>query len=323
MGQPKVIICMSTFNGEKFLAKQINSIKQQDYKNWNLFIHDDGSKDRTREIIDGFIKKDGRIFLIDNRSEHLGVKRAFLTLSFREDAEFYMFSDQDDIWQPNKISYLLNVVQKKSQEIPLLIHSDYQNMDKDDKTFENYFNSDEQYSSSSFNDLVLKNNVTGCTCLFNKALRDRVKQAQDVLDYTKMIMHDWWLALVASSFGKVLYTHEKTVLYRQHDNNVAGAPGRDRGGYPKKILNFFLNRNYIYINQVCKQAELLLDVYGNGLSDKNRKICLFLSGLQREWRPIQQIMFARANSLKLPSRLNSIQFYLFILSPKLIRRKFV
>ena len=93
----KVTILMSTYNGENFLAEQIESIQQQTYTDWTLLIRDDGSKDKTREIIKRFALEDDRItFINPNKTENLGVIKSFFTLLKYQESDYYLFSDQDD-----------------------------------------------------------------------------------------------------------------------------------------------------------------------------------------------------------------------------------
>ncbi len=104
----KVNILMSTYNGQQFLAEQIRSIQEQSYIDWTLFIRDDGSSDRTREIIKDFVEQDQRIHFIDvETDENLGVIKSFHRLVHYDTADFYFFSDQDDVWLPNKLEVSL------------------------------------------------------------------------------------------------------------------------------------------------------------------------------------------------------------------------
>jgi rhamnosyltransferase len=131
----KIDILMATYNGEKYIHEQIESIINQTYKNWRLLISDDGSVDGTVEIIKKYIKKDKRIELIEDNLGNLGVVKKFRELLKRAEADYIMFSDQDDIWLNNKIERTLNEVFKFKERIeaPLLIHSDSFIMNNDTK----------------------------------------------------------------------------------------------------------------------------------------------------------------------------------------------
>ena len=104
----KVNILMSTYNGQQFLAEQIRSIQEQSYTDWTLFIRDDGSSDNTKEILKDFEHQDSRIHLIDNdKSDNLGVIKSFHKLVNHDRADYYFFSDQEDVWLPNKLELSL------------------------------------------------------------------------------------------------------------------------------------------------------------------------------------------------------------------------
>ena len=115
----KIHILLSTYNGEQFLAEQIQSIPQQTVQDWKLLIRDDGSTDRTREIIREFVAQDSRIHWInENESKNLGVIKSFHNLAQFEEADVYFFSDQDDVWLPQKLELSLAEARKYPAEMP-------------------------------------------------------------------------------------------------------------------------------------------------------------------------------------------------------------
>lgn len=105
----QVAILMSTYNGEKYLDAQIKSIINQTNPHWHLYIRDDGSRDRTPQIIQKYVRQDNRIsWLNPDHVVNRGVTRSFMELLQQTTADFYMFCDQDDVWLPNKIQVTLN-----------------------------------------------------------------------------------------------------------------------------------------------------------------------------------------------------------------------
>ena len=103
----KIDILMATYNGEKYLVEQLDSIINQTYRNWNLLIRDDNSTDKTLEIIQNYHKKDKRIKILKDNKGNLGIVRNFEELLKSSESEFIMFSDQDDIWVENKLDMYL------------------------------------------------------------------------------------------------------------------------------------------------------------------------------------------------------------------------
>ena len=128
----KVTILMSTYNGENFLAEQIESIQQQTYTDWTLLIRDDGSKDKTRDLIKRFASEDDRIVFINpDQTENLGVIKSFFTLLKYQESDYYLFSDQDDTWLPEKLSLQLEKASHYPSDKPLLVYTDLKVVNQD------------------------------------------------------------------------------------------------------------------------------------------------------------------------------------------------
>lgn len=220
----KVIILLSTYNGEKFLKEQLDSLLKQDFSEWVCHIRDDGSKDKTCEIIKTYVDSYPLKFINKTTNENKGAAQSFLELlgtTENKENTYYMFCDQDDVWNANKISLCLkkmkqNETQKKG---PVLIHTDLRIVDERLQTINNsmeeYMHLD--FEKSAFCNLLIQNNITGCTMMINNDLKKQIIIREEI------IMHDWWIALVASITGKIDYVKESTILYRQHNQNVVGA----------------------------------------------------------------------------------------------------
>ena len=127
----KVNILLSTYNGEQYLKEQVKSIQDQTYQNWQLLIRDDGSTDGTVEIIQELVAQDERIrFINQGAIENLGVIKSFHALLKYEKADLYCFSDQDDVWLPDKIALQVAEAAKHPQEVPLLVYTDLKVVDE-------------------------------------------------------------------------------------------------------------------------------------------------------------------------------------------------
>lgn len=260
-------ILMATYNGEKYIEEQINSIINQDFKEWNLLIRDDCSTDNTINIINKYVEKyPDKIKLIDNMGKNLGVKLNFGELMKHSKSKYCMFADQDDKWLPNKISLTLEKMKELEsnygEEKPILIHTDLKVVDKNleliDKSFWKYSYIDP--SRNTLNKLLVKNTVTGCTMMINSSLKKLINFIPE-----ECMMHDHWIALVASLSGIIYFIKEPTILYRQHENNQLGAK--------KKIKkkNFFRKRKLKYEFYV-EQADILYKEFKNYLDKKNDRV---------------------------------------------------
>ena len=216
----KVDILLATYNGEKYIREQIDSILNQTYTEFRLLISDDGSKDKTREILEEYKNKDSRIqiFMQEN---NLGVVKNFEFLLEKVEAKFYMFSDQDDIWKKEKIEKSLNKIKEGFD----LVYSDLEVVDENlNVTYESYWKLKGIYSKikkyNNFESLYLNNFVTGCTIISKKEL---INKFLPLPNTSKYVLHDYWISLILSQDGKIAYIEEPLIKYRQHKNNKVGS----------------------------------------------------------------------------------------------------
>ena len=222
----KVAILMSTYNGERYLAEQIQSIIDQSYPNWTLYIRDDGSTDRTQEIIKKYANQNSRIvFFNEGRVENVGVVRSFMELLEKTSADCYMFSDQDDVWLADKVKDTLAKLEQ-NEPGPVCVFTDLEIVDQDLKPIRR-MNGDNIWTD--FRLLLFSNCVTGCTMMINEALKQLIHFK--TLDYRYVYMHDWWIGLLAAAFGKLVYLNQPTIQYRQHGDNVVGSSKKNTLGH--------------------------------------------------------------------------------------------
>lgn len=270
-----VAILMSTYNAEPFLKEQINSILGQTYTNWKLFIRDDGSSDSTSLIIEEFTKKDDRIFFVNKDSiKNVGVISSFFLLLSCVKADFYMFCDQDDVWLQSKVRLSLDRMnQQKKVDLPTLVHTDLKVVDQNLNIINESFMEKEKLNrKSQLGNLIIQNNVTGCTVMINNSFRNIVI---DKGIPNEVIMHDWWMALVGNAIGETLFVDVPTMLYRQHNLNVVGSSSTIKkimGGYGRKEI----------INSIIKASEqdkAFIDLYHENLSKKKLETINFAANM--------------------------------------------
>lgn len=219
-------ILLATFNGEKYLATQIESIISQTYCHWNLLIHDDGSDDKTVEIIKVYVREyPDKIFLIEEGPISLGAKNNFAFLLAKSKAKYIMFCDQDDIWFPNKVEQTFNVMtaleESSTNNAALGVFTDQRIVDSDLQVISNSAWTYQRNGPIFINDvryLALRNYITGCTLMINSRAKDL-----SLPIHANAIMHDWWIGLsVLKNGGCLKAITSPTVLYRQHGDNVVG-----------------------------------------------------------------------------------------------------
>ena len=297
-----IAICMATYNGEAYLAEQIDSILRQTYQNWLLFIRDDGSQDGTTEIIQRYEQQyHDRIVWIEDPSLAGGSsKKNFAAIlswvKQNYNFNYFMFADQDDVWLDTKIEKSLQLLQahESSSEIPLLVHTDLKVVDQDLNVLgESFF----QYRAlnpdvKDLRHLLIQNNVTGCTMLWNKALNDLLDIEDDAV-----AMHDWWIALTACCFGKILCLQESTILYRQHGTNVVGATHVNSISFIKKRLSNLTHvRRTFYM--AVEQAGVFLSVHKEQLGQESIHILSMFSVLYTRNKLIRIVTVCRESFLK-------------------------
>ncbi len=220
-----IVLC--TYNGEKYIARQIESILNQTDTNWHLIISDDASSDGTVEILRQF--RDAhpdKIELIIRRDGFRSACKHFLRMIYTQCPRYnyIMCADQDDIWKRDKIKIsrrLMYKAEKKyGSDMPILIHTDSNVVDENENTiahsFMRYQNANPK--NNTLNHLLVQNVVTGAAMIINKPLSMLLDPPPE-----NAYMHDEWMALIASCFGVILYSDRKTYMYRQHSKNLLGA----------------------------------------------------------------------------------------------------
>ena len=228
----KIAILMATYNGEKYICQQIDSILSQTCKDWELYIHDDGSTDNTIAVVESYVEKyPNKIHLIDGKSTG-GAKYNFFYMFGQVEAPYYMTCDQDDVWLDKKIelTYDKMLTIENKADVPCLVYTELRVVDSELNTIADTMSGYQSLDchKRTINQFILQNSVTGCTMMVNRALRDKMLRITNI-DNT--IMHDWWAALVAAQFGKTAFIDEPTILYRQHGDNSLGALGINKLSY--------------------------------------------------------------------------------------------
>ena len=212
MEAKKVQILMSTYQGERFLREQIESLLNQTWNNLEILIRDDGSRDNTREILEEYNEKYDKIqiYLEKNR----GVAASFFELLKRSDADYVAFCDQDDIWLEQKVEAAVGRL--ASERGPALYCSNKILVDSSGKPMKKQ---DSRSKRPGFGNAVVECICTGCTTVMNRKLAEIIKKRLP----EHAILHDWWSYLVASYVGRVIFDEHAYIKYRQHGDNAVGA----------------------------------------------------------------------------------------------------
>ena len=255
---PHVAVLMCTFNGEQFLEEQLDSIYKQDYKNWTLYVSDDGSKDSTLNILKSYQKKWGNQKLHIRRGPQKGFCQNFLQIinDPKIKADFYILSDQDDVWMSHKVSHAIKKLSKLNPLKPNLYSARTTYISSDAKRV--LGQSDLFLKPPSFRNAIVQSIAGGNTMAFNNPLK---KIAQKYLK-APVVSHDWWLYILNELVGgTTLYDSESTILYRQHSHSLIGA----NTGFHAKIKRLRMLLNGIYREYNSKHYVAFNKFYMVGL----------------------------------------------------------
>ena len=219
--EEQIDILLATYNGEKYIKEQIDSILNQTYKNIKLIISDDCSKDNTISILKEYEIKDSRIEL-HLQEKNLGVVKNIEFLLGKVKAPFYMLADQDDYWMPEKAKKSLETLKEKKAD---LVFGDLEVVDENLETIYPSFN-DYMLLTRKINKYInsykvnyLYNCVTGCTIL---AKKETINYIVPLPTTSSNLIHDHWIGLMVAIRGNISYIPEKYIKYRQHGNNQVG-----------------------------------------------------------------------------------------------------
>jgi glycosyltransferase involved in cell wall biosynthesis len=225
-----VDILMSTYNGEKYLNEQINSIINQTHTNWKLIIRDDGSTDNTTNIIEEYCKAlPNKIFYINDEKGNVGYRNSFYLLLFQSTANYIMFADQDDYWHHDKLKTMLDFAGRQTDQItrkPLLICSDLSICDENLNIIEeSYFKHINHQPKLGAQSTLLASHLHGCTFLFNRALLNEcisLSNNKDLLNDYEIKGHDNFMSTICAIVGNILYLNIPLIKHRVHDSSIEG-----------------------------------------------------------------------------------------------------
>lgn len=267
-----VLILLATYNGEKYINEMVDSILNQDYEDWALVLSDDGSTDKTPEILDEYaVKFPNKIIHYRSGQRFGNAQKHFMhLLNTHRDAPYIMFCDQDDRWHSDKVSKTLEKMQEiEETDTPCLVHTDLMVVDGELNKISDSFCKLSKLDGNrlALNQLLVQNVVTGCTMMINKRLADL--SCEKPLP-EEALMHDGWIALICSVFGKSAFLDESTIDYRQHGNNSVGA--KNVTSLPYLIERFKSKAMKNSLKNAAIQAKAFADSFGENISEDKKVI---------------------------------------------------
>lgn len=251
-----VSVVLATYNGEKYLREQLDSVLRQKGVQVKILVRDDGSNDGTTAILDEYKAKG----LLDwYTGGHLNVQKGYLDLlKHASKTDYYAFCDQDDVWDDDKLLIAVTELDEMPAEKPAMYYCGQRLVDENLKLMSTHKIASDRSPHTNF----LISNVAGCTAVFNQVLADAVNSATP--DF--ILMHDSWLFKICLALGGNYYADSSAhINYRQHGNNVAGLNSSVKG----KVKQF---QRYLNVFEIQKQCRSLLQFYGEQMIPEYRKL---------------------------------------------------
>jgi glycosyltransferase involved in cell wall biosynthesis len=283
-----VDILLATYNGGEHLVELLDSLRAQTHPDVTVLVRDDGSTDQTVEIVRR-VADDPRgpaLRLVEAATPDqppLGPGGNFGRLLTSSTASRVMFCDQDDVWLPEKVSRTLDRLARAEEQLgpdtPLLVHTDLAVVDEDLRpvapslwAYQNI----RPAGRETLAKLLVQNVVTGCTAMLNRPLIERIGHIPPPIR-----LHDWWAALVAAAFGRVVHLPEATALYRQHPANDTGARRWSPGYLLDQLAPSAARRQREALDRTFLRARLLRKRYRRQLPPHARRAVLAYLRLRR------------------------------------------
>lgn len=293
-----VLVLMSTYNGEAYLREQLDSILRQDGVHVHLLIRDDGSTDRTCDILAEYAVRYDNVEW--EGQENVGFFRSFSmlaekALTFPEPIDFYAFSDQDDIWMPNKLKtacrFLEGIMNQeagvRSQDVPLLFSSNSLFMDDNMNIMGSFHNEAPHYTKQN---VMIYPTEQGCSMVFNK-------RALELYDShpPRNAWHDRWMCLICNFLGQTVYCQSPLFYYRIHGGNMIGKKQSLWARIMDDIKFFFTSDA-----KNSQMVEEFYQAYRSQLSDEDLKILnVFLNykdSFKNKWKIVMSPEYQRASN---------------------------
>ena len=267
----RACILLSTYNGSRFILEQLDSLTSQLDCLVDIRARDDGSTDDTAEKLRRHSQADGRLTIVGG--SNLGVTNSFLSLlrDAPDGYDAYFFCDQDDVWNPRKVSYAMRTLSAQAAATPALYFCRLRYISETGV----HLGSSRVPPHVGLQNALVENVAIGCTLAMNGAARraicDRLPK--------RAIMHDWWSYLVVSALGAVVFDPRTLIDYRQHGGNTVGA---EQGKLSVRMVRRFRRKADVVTRSA--QAAEFLHLYSDKMPRENRQLVeLFVAG-KHSWR---------------------------------------
>ena len=273
MEEYSVCVLMSTYNGEKFIQQQLDSLYKQKEIKLSILVRDDGSTDRTQEILEKN-KLSGKLDWYTGKNLKPALSFMDLVYKVKSDFDFYAFCDQDDVWLPDKLINAVKQLTNNNNSSPALYYGRPRLVDSDLNPIS--VKKDIFTRSCTFGSAVINSGCAGCTMVFNKELLRIIKRGKP----NYITMHDAWIHKVCAAFnGKILFDDDVHMLYRQHGSNSMGVT-LSRTALWKSRLKRIMSKE-------CKRSRMVKSIwkcYSKDLPSANEQIAFEVCNYRKSIR---------------------------------------
>lgn len=273
----KILVLLSTYNGEAFLFEQLDSILSQKGVEVNLLIRDDGSSDTTHEILRKYEGRNENVKIC--LGNNVGCAESFrillnMAFSSNEQFDFYAFADQDDVWLPEKLTVACDKLKECDMNRPSLYCSNLRVVDKDLNYIGMKYGSDQKLVTKG--ESLVCSMATGCTMVFNR----KVLEIFHAYPPRQMVIHDLWILHTCLFLGEVFYDPNAYILYRQHGRNVIGA----KMTFETQLKTKMRSLGHLFEeHENEKEAQELLRCYSSVLKSYDVELIGVLARYKKTW----------------------------------------
>lgn len=268
----KITVLLSSYNGEKYIEEQLNSIFEQTCENVSVLVRDDGSKDGTINILEKY-RSQGRLDFYSGNN--LGCAKSFWHLLCScGDSDYYAFCDQDDVWDRDKLEIAVNMLEKENKDIPLLYFGDVRVTDSALNVISGGM---VEKMPVTYPHSLIKNVAPGCTYVFNRKAAEILRKYD--CDKYGIDIHDWTVYKIINCFGKAVFDEKPHMSYRQHGNNEIGATKKGISGAISAAKRF---SNGKMTNSRERNAQRLLQCYGDMMSEENLRYTRLMAEYRKD-----------------------------------------
>lgn len=302
---PPVYVLLSTFNGERYVRAQLDSVLAQSYPNIHVTIRDDGSTDQTPSILQEYARHHANISVVFGKN--FGTVRSFMALlKLHENYDgYFAFCDQDDVWHLDKIRRAVSLAESSKTPEYALYFSRLALVSQEGSSLR----LSDIPTHLTFNNALVENVVTGATSVFGSRIRDLMLLGRP--EY--MVWHDWWLYLVATAFGCVIYDEEPVIDYRRHDHTQTTLRVRSSESLVKKLQAFIYVARRKRAVHPFEQAAFFGDTYQSLLDPRALALIDKLGRLHGRRRFLDRARFAFDRDFVLNDRLDDLGLRVLVL----------